>query len=134
PHNHQYTNDKKRFFHKSLTCTIKFKFPTMVRAFVLLFMLVVSLVVSAQKKKGSSGIDQWKKQAAAGIQEQYNRYKDIAFTIWDYAELGYKEEKSSGLLQQTLKQAGFDVNAGVAGIPTAFVASYGSGDPVIGIL
>lgn len=106
----------------------------MFRAFVLVVMLASALAVSAQKKKGSSNIDQWKKQAASGIQEQYNRYKDIAFTIWGYAELGYKEQKSSALLQQTLKDAGFDVQPGVAGIPTAFVASYGSGGPVLGIL
>jgi aminobenzoyl-glutamate utilization protein B len=87
----------------------------MFRAFVLVVMLASALAVSAQKKKGSSNIDQWKKQAASGIQEQYNRYKDIAFTIWDYAELGYKEQKSSALLQQTLKDAGFDVQPGVAG-------------------
>jgi len=48
--------------------------------------------------------------------------------------VGYKEVKSSALHQQTLKDAGFTVQAGVAGIPTAFVATYGSGKPVIGIL
>jgi aminobenzoyl-glutamate utilization protein B len=42
--------------------------------------------------------------------------------------------KSSALLQQQLKDAGFTVYAGVAGIPTAFVATYGNGKPVIGIL
>jgi aminobenzoyl-glutamate utilization protein B len=54
--------------------------------------------------------------------------------IWDYAEVGYQEEKSSALLQQQLRDAGFSVVAGVAGMPTAFVASFGSGRPVIGIL
>jgi aminobenzoyl-glutamate utilization protein B len=48
--------------------------------------------------------------------------------------VGYKEVKSSGLLQKTLADNGFTVRAGVADIPTAFVASYGSGSPVIGIL
>ena len=54
--------------------------------------------------------------------------------IWDFAEVGYKEEKSTALLQQTLKENGFTIESGVAGMPTAFVASYGSGSPVIGIL
>ncbi|MFX8871910.1 amidohydrolase, partial [Acinetobacter baumannii] len=54
--------------------------------------------------------------------------------IWDFAEVGYKEVKSSALHQQTLKDAGFTVESGVAGIPTAFVATYGSGKPVIAIL
>lgn len=62
------------------------------------------------------------------------QYSEIALQIWEWAEMGYKEEKSSALLQQTLASAGFTIRKGVAGIPTAFVAEYGSGSPVIGIL
>jgi aminobenzoyl-glutamate utilization protein B len=58
----------------------------------------------------------------------------VAMTIWDFAEVGYQEEKSSALLQRTLREAGFRVEAGVAGMPTAFVAEYGAGGPVLGIL
>ena len=75
-----------------------------------------------------------KNETATTIQSGYDAYKKIALNIWDYAELGYKEKKSSALLQQTLKDNGFTVEAGVAGMPTAFVATYGSGSPVIGIL
>jgi aminobenzoyl-glutamate utilization protein B len=75
-----------------------------------------------------------KARAMTDIQSQYGIYKQIAMQIWDYAEVGYKEVKSSGLLQKTLADNGFTVKAGVADIPTAFVASYGSGSPVIGIL
>ena len=78
--------------------------------------------------------DALKNEAAKNIQAGYDAYKKIALTIWDYAEVGYKEVKSSALLQSTLKENGFSVEAGVAGIPTAFVATYGSGSPVIGIL
>lgn len=63
--------------------------------------------------------------------EQISR---VSRALWDYAELGYLETKSSTLLQDELRQAGFKVESGVAGIPTAFVASWGSGGPVIGIL
>jgi aminobenzoyl-glutamate utilization protein B len=62
------------------------------------------------------------------------RDAQTARTIWEYAEVGYQETKSSALLQQELTKAGFKVEAGVAGIPTAFVATSGSGKPVIGIL
>jgi len=55
-------------------------------------------------------------------------------TIWEYAELGFQEEKSSALLQNDLKAAGFRIQASVADEPTAFVATYGQGSPVIGIL
>jgi aminobenzoyl-glutamate utilization protein B len=75
-----------------------------------------------------------KTRAIADIQSHYTEYKNIALQIWDYAEVGYKEVKSSALLQKTLADNGFSVKTGVADIPTAFVASYGSGSPVIGIL
>jgi aminobenzoyl-glutamate utilization protein B len=61
-------------------------------------------------------------------------YATVAKQIWTFAEVGYMEEKSSALLQSELKGAGFNVKAGVAGEPTAFVAEFGSGKPVIAIL
>jgi aminobenzoyl-glutamate utilization protein B len=61
-------------------------------------------------------------------------YGDIARQIWSNPELGYLETNSSALLQKTLADAGFKVSAGVAEIPTAFVAEDGSGKPVIGIM
>ena len=68
------------------------------------------------------------------VDSRYEETATLARKLWEYAEVGYQEEKSSGLLQQTLSDEGFEVDAGVAGIPTAFVASYGNGGPVIGIL
>ncbi len=62
------------------------------------------------------------------------RYGEVAQAIWDHAEVGYQEEQSSALLQSTLADAGFEIDAGVADIPTAFVASWGSGGPVVGLL
>ncbi len=61
-------------------------------------------------------------------------WKQVSKQIWDYAELGYHENKSSALLQAQLKAAGFAVESGVADEPTAFIASYGEGKPVIAIL
>lgn len=61
-------------------------------------------------------------------------YGAIAQNIWELAEMGYQEEKSSALLQQTLSDEGFTVKKGVAGIPTAFIAEYGSGSPIIAIM
>ena len=61
-------------------------------------------------------------------------YAGVAKQIWGLAEVGYQETKSSALLQDQLRAAGFKVEAGVAEIPTAFVATFGSGRPVIGII
>ncbi|NVD28655.1 amidohydrolase [Parasphingorhabdus flavimaris] len=54
--------------------------------------------------------------------------------LWEWAEVGYQEQKSSGLLQQSLKANGFKITDGVADIPTAFTAEFGSGGPIIAIL
>ena len=91
-----------------------------------------SCAVKAQPSK--SGLDNEKAAIITSLEQKQQAYTDIAQNIWNWAELGYQEEKSAGLLQETLKSAGFKVEAGVAEIPTAFVASYGSGEPVIGIL
>jgi aminobenzoyl-glutamate utilization protein B len=68
------------------------------------------------------------------LSQKETMYGQQAKTIWNYAEVGYQEEKSSELLQEMLRREGFKIQKGVAGIPTAFVASYGDGQPVIGIL
>ena len=60
--------------------------------------------------------------------------EEIASKLWDWSELGYLEQRSSSLMQGTLKEAGFRVRSGVASIGTAFVAEYGSGAPVIAMM
>jgi len=58
----------------------------------------------------------------------------VAKDLWNWAEVGYQEVQSSARLQQELRAAGFTVRGGVADMPTAFVAEYGRGKPVIAIL
>jgi aminobenzoyl-glutamate utilization protein B len=74
------------------------------------------------------------KQVEQLVDGSSNQYKLVSKQIWEFAELGYHEDKSSKLLQDQLRQAGFSVQTGVAEEPTAFVASYGQGKPVIAIL
>ncbi len=59
---------------------------------------------------------------------------DVNQSLWRYAEVGLQEHRSSSLLIEKLKAEGFTVEEGVADIPTAFVASFGEGRPIIGIL
>lgn len=87
--------------------------------------------IHAQKAIPVAGI---KTEAIQQLDGKYDSYKNLAHQIWGFAEVGYKEVKSTELLQQTLKDNGFSVEAGVGEMPTAFVASYGSGKPVIAIL
>lgn len=70
----------------------------------------------------------------ASIDARKDAYAAVARQIWDHPELGFQEERSSALLQSTLAGAGFTVAKGVAGMPTAFTASWGSGAPVVAII
>ncbi len=100
---------------------------------MLVAVLINSCAVNAQNPK-TAGVDLEKEVTLKGLDSKAEKYTEIAQQIWNWAELGYQETQSAGLLQETLKEAGFTIEAGVADIPTAFVASYGSGTPVIGIL
>ncbi|MFI5457094.1 MAG: amidohydrolase [Isosphaerales bacterium] len=59
---------------------------------------------------------------------------EMAQKIWEWAEVGYQEKKSAALLGDAMEAGGFQVERGVAGMPTSFIATIGSGKPVIGIL
>src|SRR3984957_19833903 len=74
------------------------------------------------------------KQVEALVDQNAANWKQVSKQIWDYAELGYHENRSSELLQAQLKAAGFSLESGVADEPTGFIASYGQGKPVIAIL
>jgi len=68
------------------------------------------------------------------IKENRQRLIDISNQIWEFAEVGFQEFKSTELLIKTLQEEGFSVEKNVAGMPTAFYASYGNKKPVIAIL
>jgi len=67
------------------------------------------------------------------IDDHCKAFYGYSNAIWSFAELGFSEFLSSRLLMDLLKERGFRVQEGVAGMPTAFIASWGSGKPVIGI-
>ena len=71
---------------------------------------------------------------SAYIEAHADTFARASRAIWEWAEVGYQEERSTRLLQETLAEAGFKVEAGVAGMPTAFVAEYGEGGHVIALL
>src|SRR5690606_31406251 len=102
------------------------KLHTMKKMFLLsALLLICASTTIAQKSKD---------EIIKNLDAQTQKYGDIAHEIWDLAEMGYLEEKSSALLQETLANEGFSIKKDIAGIPTAFVAEYGSGYPVIAIL
>ena len=101
-------------------------------------LVLLSMQLMAQKKNkidpATQKVNANKEAALTALSNAYEADKKTALQIWDYAEVGYKEVKSAALHIQHLREAGFTVETGVAGIPTAFVATYGTGSPAIGIL
>src|SRR5512139_1600624 len=100
-------------------------FSCLVLAFIV---VLLAQVVFAQ------GLTPAKKTAVAWVDGAKATYDEIAKYMWDNPELSLVEFKASGKLQEYLAKNGFKIEKGVAGMPTAFVATWGSGKPVIGFL
>ena len=98
----------------------------MFRPIVLAAVMVTTMLTSAAASADDSLIKFIESRRAAD--------RAAALDLWNWAEVGYQEEQSSARLQKELREAGFRITAGVADMPTAFVAEYGSGQPVIAIL
>jgi aminobenzoyl-glutamate utilization protein B len=75
-----------------------------------------------------------KKMAVDWIEENKGLIVDAHQKIWEWAEVGLQELKSGKLMADILEENGFEVDRGVAGMPSAFVATYGSGRPAIGMM
>ena len=96
----------------------------------LLFCLIVFQFSFGQKKKLSKN----KKVLIKSIEKHESTLIKISDSIWRIAETAFEETKSSEILSNYAKKNGFKIDKGVAGMPTAFVATYGSGKPVISVL
>ena len=88
-------------------------------------------IASAQAAGASVAV---KKRAVQEVEAQSATLIDLSDQVWRFAETALKETKSSKVLADYAEQQGFRVTRGVAGLPTAFVAEFGQGKPVIGIL
>jgi aminobenzoyl-glutamate utilization protein B len=93
--------------------------------FVLLISSFISLITFGQDHS---------KSILKFLDQHQSRFDSMAYTIWKWAEPGYLEEKTTSLMQDELKKEGFSIQTQIANIPTAFIASYGTGKPIIGIL
>lgn len=96
----------------------------------------ISVNSSGQADEPANSV-KWRESQQAALQEVTRlepQLKAVNQAIWEFAEVGLEEKRSSALLVEKLKAAGFEVQTGVANMPTSFVASYGSGKPIIGIL
>lgn len=98
-----------------------------------MFPLALSLVACVGPLLGGAD-DEAKSRLLAAIDAARPRHVELARALWREPELGFLETQSSARLADELARAGFRVERGVAGMPTAFVASFGSGEPVVGLL
>ena len=94
---------------------------------ILTFLLATSI-------NHSQELDETKKNIISSIENHESEIIKISDQIWELAELAFNEYESSKILSNYAEKNGFIVEKGVAGMPTAFVASYGSGKPVISVL
>ncbi len=104
------------------------------KAHTALLPLLTAIGCSAARIGGQAGSDDGSQAVLDALDAARERYAGLARELWGLAEVGYQEEKSSALLAAELERAGFALQRGVAGMPTAFVASFGSGRPVLGVL
>ncbi len=96
---------------------------TMITRLSTFVILLLSLPIYAQNNNPLADLD---------IKTPF--YEAIANDIWNYAEMGYQEHKSSERLKRVLYDENFTISSGVAGMPTAFIAEYNNGGPVIAFL
>ncbi len=96
--------------------------------------LLISLFLFAAVAAQTPPLDQLKQEAAARVDARATLTQQIVDSLFSFAELGYQEFESSSYLVSILEKEGFQVHRGEAGMPTAFVATWGSGKPVIGFM
>ena len=101
----------------------------------LLLIICINIIhFSFAQKNKISVLNSEKKFVIASVVKHENELTNISDKIWGYAETAMKEKQSSKILSDYAEVQGFKVTRNIAKIPTAFIAEYGSGKPVVGIL
>ena len=106
----------------------------MKKLFVFAFASLIAVSMSAQKKSKTTKQTVKSSVVIDYINDNFDTYDKLQKEIWNYSEVGFQEVKSSKALKDHLAANGFRLTEGIAGEPTAFIAEYGSGKPIIGIV
>jgi aminobenzoyl-glutamate utilization protein B len=99
---------------------------------IVTFLTVLLLSTSAVAQQNIT--NESKKKVVQSIEDHASDLTSLSDTIWEHAEIAFKENKSSEALASFAEENGFTVRRGIGEMPTAFVAEYGSGKPIIGIM
>lgn len=95
---------------------------------------VLALATGAAAAPQDAARQELKKQAVSSIERHSAELVRLSRQIWEFAETALRETRSAAVLADYAEAQGFRITRGVAGMPTAFIASYGEGRPIIGIL
>src|SRR5215813_5071698 len=91
-------------------------------------------VIQPARTQESKTLDDFKRESVAEVDKLQKLTQELVDSIFSFAELGFQEYETSKYVTGILEKNGFKVERGVVGMPTAWVASYGSGKPVIGFM
>ncbi len=101
---------------------------------VFLGLSLVTLGMNSTKAEEDAKFSPAQQAAIQSVEQNQAAILETNRKIWEFAEVGLQERQSADLIKAQLKRAGFQIKSGLANMPTAFVAEYGSGKPIIGIL
>lgn len=93
----------------------------------------VALCVEGQQKKNASRVEGWKKEVIRNVDGQAKKAQEMVDMVFSFSELGFQEVETSAYLTRMLEENGFTIERGVSGIPTAWMARWGNGKPVIAL-
>ena len=100
---------------------------------VMLFCCIIHSDLSAQKKYDEKFIEALKKEALSSVASKEKGVQEMIDMVFSFGELGFQEFETSKYLTGVLAKNGFAVEKGIAGVPTAWMAKWGSGSPVIAL-
>ncbi|HLB38429.1 MAG TPA: hypothetical protein VJL31_17805, partial [Gemmatimonadales bacterium] len=102
---------------------------------VLIIAVIAAAPATAQQRQARPNprLEQYKREVVQDVDARAPFTQQMVDQIFSFGELGFQEFETSKYLVNILKENGFTVQEGVAGIPTAWVATWGSGKPVIAL-
>jgi aminobenzoyl-glutamate utilization protein B len=99
---------------------------------VLLLCCLISINGIAQKKQSNiAPVEAWKKQVVQELDGKSKTAQVMVDMVFSFAELGFQEKETSAYLTKILEENGFKIERGISGIPTAWLATFGTGKPFI---
>lgn len=97
------------------------------------FLLLLAFITPGYSQTAPSKLDEWKKDVISKLDGKTKTAQEMVDMIFSFAELGFQETESSAYLTNILQKNGFSIEKGIGGIPTAWMARWGNGKPVIAL-